>query len=148
MSLGGGGAFVGGGGGLTAPVSAADVKHRYVIGGWRVVNKTANSTTAGTIYGSDLSWVCARAVNIQRWTYYGSAAVAGSALTVEISVNGGSSYATLGTCAIGVVAQSAAATGAPIAVADGAEIRVRYVTDASWTSTSADPQVWLEVEEQ
>lgn len=126
------------------------VKHRYMIGSWRVSNKTAN-TIQSLLTNGDLSWVPTKAINLRRFSYYGSGVVPGgsSAMLVEYSVNGGSSWATLVSITdASAVAFQDAVPSAPIAVAAGAEIRIRATTDASWTGTAHDPQVWLEVEEQ
>lgn len=144
------GAMSAGSGGLTSPVAAADVKHRYMIGSWRTANKPANSTT-NLLTNGDLSWVPTKAINLRRFAYYGSGVVPGgsSAMTVEYSVNGGGAWATLVSITdASAVAFQDAVPSAPIAVAAGAEVRVRTITDASWTGTAHDPQVWFEVEEQ
>lgn len=136
------------GGGLTSPVAAADVKHRYTIGSWRFANKPSGAGTTNMLLNGDLSYATSRAINLQRWSYYGSAAAAGSPLLLEVSVNGGGAWAQFASIAVGIITDQGALTGAPIAVAAGAEIRVRAVSDASWTPATVDPQVWFEVEEQ
>lgn len=125
-------------------VPAANVKHRYLEASFRTTNKPASSTTS-LLADGDLSAVFPRACRIVAWTYYGSVAGAGSSLLIEISVNGGGAWVTLGSVLVGEVAFVKTIT--PIAVAAGAEVRVRAVADGSWTATAADPQVRLEVEE-
>lgn len=126
-----------------------DRKPIFGAGGWRIANKTANTTQSGLLYGQDLDWIPTRNGRIRMWSYYGSnVAIAGSALTVEISLDQGGTWLTLGTVAVGITRKVSAPSAAVLAAAftAGVAIQVRFVTDASFTSTTADPQVWIEVE--
>ncbi len=130
-------------------VPAANVKHRYVIGNFRTTNKPASSSTA-LLYGGDLSYPSPRAVTIVQVGYYGSSAAAGSNALIEISLDGGSTWATLVTVVVGEVsfAKAPAATfNIPKCAGAATETRIRCTTDGSWTSTTADPNIVLEVEE-
>lgn len=147
MSFGGGAFIGGGGGGLTAPVAAANVKHRYCPGAWFLSNKGANTTQNGIFNSGNLFYPLLRQGQVTKWSVNLGQVAAGSALTVEYTIDGGSNWISLGSVAVGIQSKVADPTTASGTIAAAALIGVRYITDASWTSTTADPQVWLEFED-
>jgi hypothetical protein len=128
----------GGGGG------AAASKGRYMPS-FRVNNKTTNSTQAG-LYNADLEWTAPRAVRLLRWTYFGNLISAGGALSCEVSVDGGASWTQVASIPAGTLRTGGAPLN-PINAAQDAGVQARFISDAGWSSTSTDPQIFLEFEE-
>jgi hypothetical protein len=129
------GAFKGGGGGGPS---------RKQIGGWLISNKTTNTTQQGAVDGGFYIQV-ERAGSVTLWATNLGGAAAGSALVVEITVDGGSNWLVMGSVAVGLSKSVPAAPGVAVNYLAGALIGVRYISDASWTSTTVDPSTQVEL---
>lgn len=135
--------------GTSTQVTREDHRHpgRTLVGAFVADNLAANTNTVTNFVlnnGSHPSFIIMRDCTLTAIGAVLSAAVAGSALLVKISVNGGGVDSTL-TLTLAVAATSGSTIGTGLNLSAGDTIRLHAITDASWTATTSDINGWVEL---